>query len=95
MSEQPDLLSWSPPEPYIAHGQTFSLDRDGARLGDQARRVFEAMRDGEWRTLREISAATGDPEASVSARLRGFRDFGFTVEREYIRRGLHKYRVTK
>jgi len=42
------------------------------------------MRDGEWRTLGEISEATGHPEASVSARLRDFRKprfGGHTVNR--------------
>lgn len=33
------------------------------------------MADGKWRTLQEISEITGDPEASVSARLRDLRKF--------------------
>lgn len=36
-------------------------------------RVRELMRDGKWRTLSEIADVTGDPEASVSARLRDLR----------------------
>jgi hypothetical protein len=36
-------------------------------------RTREAMRDGKWRSLSEISSITGDPEASVSARLRQLR----------------------
>lgn len=44
-----------------------------ARLGKQARRVIVLMVDGEWRTLSEISERTGDPEASISARLRDLR----------------------
>jgi hypothetical protein len=51
-------------------GATFDRKLDGKRLNEQTRRVFERMKDGTWRTLREIAAATGDPEASVSARLR-------------------------
>ena len=46
---------------------------DAARLGAQMARVRDLMRDARWRTLREIAAATGDPEASVSARLRDLR----------------------
>lgn len=89
------LLDWQPPSPFPGRGATFDPERDGRRLGDQAKRVFEVMRDGQWHTLREVSAATGDPEASVSARLRGFRDFGFTVEREFVHRGLHRYRLVR
>jgi len=54
------------------------------------------MSDGQWRTLGELSALTGDPEASISARLRDLRKprfGGLTVERKYIRRGLFAYRV--
>jgi predicted transcriptional regulator len=46
----------------------------------QARRVIGCMADGAWRTLAEISAATGDPEASVSARLRDMRKAGWRIE---------------
>ena len=54
------------------------------------------MADGQWRTLKEIAAATGAPEASVSARLRDLRNErfgGYAVEREYIGDGLWRYRV--
>ena len=59
--------------------------------------MFDFVSDGSWHTLSEIAAATGDPEASVSARLRGFRSMGCTVERR--RRGnemagVHEYKVT-
>ena len=52
--------------------------------------------DGDWHTLAEISEKTGDPEASVSARLRDFRKpkFGaFNVVREKMRDGLYQYKV--
>lgn len=69
-------------------GETFSARFDLARLNEQTRRVYAVMRDGAWRTLAEIRAATGDPEASVSARLRDLRKVrfgGFNIERR--RRG--------
>ena len=31
------------------------------------------MADGAWRTLAHIASVTGDPPASISARLRDFR----------------------
>lgn len=77
-------------------GQTFLPDRDGERLTRQHHRVLALMRDGAWRTLAEIAKITGDPEASVSARLRSLRTEkfgGYKVERRYIRRGLHAYRL--
>jgi hypothetical protein len=81
------------------HGKTFERDRDGARLSAQALRVFKFMSDNRWHTLREISAATGDPEASCSARLRDFRkpmyNLRVNVEHEYVTRGLWRYRLTR
>ena len=55
-------------------GSTYEPVHDEVRLGKQALAVFELMRDGNWRTLREITEAIGGgSEAGVSARLRDFR----------------------
>lgn len=71
-------------------GATYSPTLDGVRLGKQALAVFGLMRDGKWRTLREIRDSIGSgSEAGVSARLRDFRKAkfgGHTVNRQ--RRGL-------
>lgn len=84
---QPTLFG--PPDAYgdlgTPRGDTFDPSLDGARLKGQAKRVFIVMQRGQWMTLREIATETGDPEASVSARLRDFRHAGFTVSRR--RRG--------
>lgn len=75
-------------------GATFDPTRDLARLNDQHLRVYRVMRDGEWRTLGAIAMQTGDPEASISARLRDFRKprfGGHTVERRHIGVGLWAY----
>lgn len=80
-------------------GKTYSADFDRERLNAQCRRVFDVMRDGLWRTLSEIGMLTGDPQASVSARLRDFRKAkfgGFVVERRARGdrgKGLFEYRV--
>lgn len=77
-------------------GMTFDRGRDGKRLDGQAGDVFHFMSDGEWHTLAEISQHTGHPEASVSARLRDLRSpklGGFKVDREFVRRGLWRYRL--
>ncbi len=54
-------------------GVTYNPALDYRRLRSQLLRVAGCMSDGEWRSLRQISELTGDPEASVSARLRDLR----------------------
>lgn len=76
--------------------ETFIEERDGARIGKQREVVLDLMRDGKWRTLAEIAAATGAPEASASARLRDLRKerYGsYTVDRSYVSHGLWRYRL--
>lgn len=77
---QLDLLTYAPPVKF--HGETYSAEFDEARLAAQAKRVWELMRDGRWRSLQEIAQETCDPQASVSARLRDFRKAGLTVDRQ-------------
>ena len=83
-------------QPTFFDGRTFVQSRDGERLGAQMAAVLETMRDGDWWTLTALSAVTGAPEASVSARIRDLkkeRFGGHVIEREYVRRGLHRYRL--
>jgi len=54
-------------------GSDYRPEFDDERLTGQCLRVFSVMRDARFRTLAEISAITGDPEASISAQLRHFR----------------------
>lgn len=81
-------------------GDSYTSAFDHDRLGAQALRVWSIVRDGRWRTLAEIEAASGDPQASISARLRDFRkpQFGeHVIERRRrgdAERGLFEYRVT-
>lgn len=77
-------------------GATFDQERDGARLASQHNRILALMRDGVWRSLAEIAQRTGDPEASVSARLRDLRKDKWGahgVDRQYVARGQWTYRV--
>jgi hypothetical protein len=92
MSEQLNILEWTPP-PTDRHGSTYDAKRDFDRLNQQQADVWAVFKDGEWHTLNELSRKTGHPEASISARLRDFRSMGKTVEREYVERGLFRYRV--
>ena len=77
----------------LGNGSTYDHARDGKRLSMQRNRVLAFMRRGAWHTLSEISRRTGDPESSVSARLRQLRKEGFTIQRRYVSRGLHEYRL--
>jgi hypothetical protein len=54
-------------------GTTFVQEIDGHRLNAQQAAVYSLMRDGRFRTLREIEDLTGFPQASISARLRDLR----------------------
>ena len=83
-------------------GDTFDAPVDRTPLNAQMIRVYAVMRStdllGEpaWRSLRDIARLTGDPEASVSARLRDFRKprfGGHTVDRRRDGR-LFLYRLT-
>ncbi|HEX8838228.1 MAG TPA: DNA polymerase [Candidatus Acidoferrum sp.] len=79
-------------------GATFDPEHDESRLRAQLTRVYKLMSDGKWRTLEQISQATGDPEASISARLRDFRKEkfgGYDVKSERISgaNGLWRYRI--
>ena len=55
------------------NGSDYDHEADQRRLTGQIKRVFSAMRDGEWRTLSELASLTNDPHASVSAQLRHLR----------------------
>lgn len=85
------LLEWIDTRP--GRGETFDVDRDESRLALQYLRVRTLMLDGKWRTLAQISELTGDPQASVSARLRQMRSAGYTVERRYVSKGLWEYQA--
>ena len=77
-------------------GDDYNHERDSDRLTGQLLRIFEVVKDSRWRTLKEIALLTKDPEASISAQLRHLRKPRFgshEVEKQYVDRGLYKYRV--
>jgi hypothetical protein len=85
-------------QPTFFDGRSFVQARDGERLATQHTRILEAMQSGGWWTLRELSAATGAPEASVSARIRDLKKTRFgshKIESQYVRRGLWQYRMAE
>lgn len=77
-------------------GSTYDPVQDEKRLTTLYQRVFALMKDGKFRTLREIQERCGGSEASVSARLRDCRKEGFgshTVNRKRVDGGLYQYQL--
>lgn len=69
-------------------GAAYVSEFDHSRLKGQMLKIWDLMKDGQFRTLQEIAQATNAPEASASAQLRNLRKQKFgshTVERR--RRG--------
>lgn len=78
------------------NGADYDHERDSERLSGQQGRIITAMKNGEWRTLREIAEMTGDPEPSISAQLRHLRKprfGGHTINRNYAGNGLYQYQL--
>lgn len=83
-------------EHYRYNGPEYEPDRDNERLDNQLMRVKTVMRDKSWRTLREISSITGDPESSISAQLRHLRKpkhGSHTVNRRSRKGNLFEYQL--
>jgi hypothetical protein len=77
-------------------GSDIVQQRDAPRLAGQLARVYECMKEGQWRTLEEIAEICDAPEASVSGQLRNLRKqrFGrYLVEKRYCGSGLYRYRI--
>ncbi len=68
---QPDLFSV--PQRPAFDGSTYDAPRDSGRPYAQLHRVQQLMADGGWHSLEDLSASAGDPEASISARIRDLR----------------------
>ncbi len=84
------------------NGDTYEPKFDATRLRGEMARVYNIIKDHQWRTLYEIHLATGvhgDPEASISARLRDLRKAKFgshTVNRRRRgdpKRGIFEYQL--
>lgn len=101
MCEHPigPLFEWG--EPHF-NGPVYDPLVDWDRLAGQHERIRAYMlqrEPDEWKTLREIHYATGEPESSISAQLRHLRKprFGsYTVDKRHRgnrKSGLWEYRV--
>lgn len=78
------------------NGSDYVATRDNKRLTSQHWKIFNLMKDAKFRTLPEISQATGEPAASISAQLRHMRKTrfgGHTVNKKYLGDGLYTYQL--
>jgi Fic family protein len=81
------------------NGSDYEPEVDDNRLTNQLAKIFDLMRDGKFRTLREIEKITKCPQASVSAQLRHLRKerFGSHVvnkrSRDDRKKGLFEYQL--
>ncbi len=91
------LESRQKPSEARFNGADYNPALDDDRLNKQIGRVYEAMKDGQWRTLAELEAITKDPQASISAQIRHLRKarFGsYKTERERCgESGTWRYRL--
>jgi hypothetical protein len=84
------------PEHARFDGPEYVPTRDNGRLSGQISRVYNALKDGERRTLSQLAHITGDPEASISAQIRHLRKPRFgsnNIERQHRGHGLYAYRL--
>jgi hypothetical protein len=78
-------------------GKTYEPRRDKFRLSAQLREVQQILADRQWHTLAEMANRTGGSEAGISARIRDLRKARFgqhTIERQHIKDGLWRYRMS-
>jgi len=54
-------------------GSNYDPKLDEKRLSGQMEKIFNLMKDGTYRTLKEIEKLTGYPQSSISAQLRHLR----------------------
>lgn len=85
------LLNWKAPEPPHFLGKTYNPERDGKRLNKQLQAVYDVLKDGKRRTLRQIADEANCPEASGSARIRDLRRLGFPMMKENLGSGTWSY----
>ena len=77
-------------------GVDYQPELDFVRLTGQMEKIFNLMKDGNWRTLKQIATLTYAPEASVSAQLRNFRKPRFgahKVNRKRVSKGTYAYQL--
>ena len=58
-------------------GSDYEPELDQSRLTGQIQKIYDLMKDGNWRTLEEIESQIDEPQSSISAQLRNLRKIRF------------------
>ena len=77
-------------------GETYDHALDNIRLSTQLCRVRDLMLDGQWWSLKELSAVIEGSEAGISARIRDLRKErfgGFIINKRRRTTGTWEYRM--
>jgi hypothetical protein len=80
-------------------GSDVDSEKDNLRLAGQLKVIYDLVKDGKYRTLREIEDETNYPQSSISAQLRNLRKerYGsFNIEKRSRgdrENGLFEYRI--
>lgn len=80
----------------IFNGSDIDMNRDAKRLSGQIKDIYDLMKDGQWRTLGAIEAATKHGQASISAQLRNLKKVqfgGHGLEKRHLGNGLYEYKL--
>lgn len=73
-----------------------AYDIEGRQLKGSHQKIYDAMKDGEWRTLDWLSKKVNMTGSGASACLRNLRmpKFGsYVVERRHVKGFLYEYRL--
>jgi len=105
-NQQPDLFADDKPKTTLTFGEpVVPLDFDGVdyqpkrdrkRLTGQIQRIYDLIKDGQYRTLDQIAYDAECPHASASAQLRNLRKprfGGYVIDRKHMGNGLYTYRL--
>lgn len=77
-------------------GDDYVPSRDFKRLSKVAKRVFDVVKDGQWRGYDEIGQLAGLRPAYVSAHLRNFRKVPFgahTLNKRHVKNGYYQFQL--
>lgn len=80
----------------IFDGSDIDQNRDGRRLATQYDIIFNIMKDGVWRSVRQLRKMTGFPENSIQSQMRHSRkkrNGSHTVNKKYKTKGLFIYQL--
>jgi hypothetical protein len=59
-------------------------------------KLLSVVKDGKWRTIKQLSDATGNIPTAASANMRNLRKAkygGYIIERRHLGNGLYEYRM--